>query len=78
MKIWELAPKDGAGVYQGYDSTQHVIVRAKSEARARELVAAGVYGAEGKEVWLDPEKTVCIPVPVRGKEGILCHYFLSS
>lgn len=53
-----------------YDCVSNLVVRAKSQKRAREL-AGVVSGDEGAEFWLDKKKSSCISVTQEGDEGVI-------
>ena len=49
----------------------NLIVRASSEQSAREL-AATAAGPEGREIWMNPEHSLCVVLPQEGNSGVIC------
>ena len=47
-----------------------IIVRANTEERARQLTSSRAYG-EGKEIWLDANKTSCHELLTEGIEEVI-------
>ena len=68
MKLWILRPVKEWQPW--YDSTFGVVVRAGNAKKARKL-ATSAAGDEGKEVWLDKEKTTCKEIKEDGKEEVI-------
>jgi hypothetical protein len=56
-----------------YDQNDALIVRATSEAHARNLAAEFVRGAgvEPPEVWLDASRSDCVPIPLEGESCVI-------
>jgi hypothetical protein len=91
MKLWLLSPhpevlaRDVNPWRPWYDKVFAAVVRAESEARARELLQAqagheglGIYQALGMNeeetaltVWLDEEYTRCLHLGSQGRAGVL-------
>ncbi len=53
-----------------YDECNGFVIRAESEQRARDM-AAGAAWDEGKDFWIDPARSYCLPLPVDGAEEIV-------
>jgi hypothetical protein len=91
MKLWLLTPRPAVlrraenPWRPWYDKVFAVVVRAESEARARELVqehagheGLGIHQAFGMledepviTVWIDEEYTRCVRLRPQGKEGVI-------
>ena len=55
-----------------YDEVMEIVVRASSEEEARKLASPKGMD-EGKDIWLDPKKTSCDPVPLLlSKAEVIC------
>ncbi len=57
-----------------YDCAHGFVVRASSEAHAREI-ASGEAGNEKAEFWKDPDKSRCEVLRVDGDPGIILRDF---
>ena len=57
MKFWLLRPVVGWDPW--YDKTFGFVVAAETERIARAITSDECYGVEGKDVWLDSDKTFC-------------------
>lgn len=94
--IWKLEPidpdypGDAWDYHGGYDCAHGFVVRAATEAEARQIVVDTregtpssafpdgwpVTGSEGPDVWLDPTATSCTPIDVDGEPAVLLRDFL--
>lgn len=71
MKLWLL--KRPYGAQPVYDATDGVVVRAESEAGARNI-ASNYHGDEGVGVWLTDEVT-CEELTADGEPGMILQDF---
>ncbi len=74
MRLWILSRLD---TVPQYDVTNAVVVRAHSEARAREL-AARVAGDEGAQVWIHEDESSCGELTADGVEAIIIRDFAAG
>ena len=72
MKLWQLTPlpERFETDWPSYDCAELFIVRAKTEAQARQY-ASEDHGDEGAQVWLDPAYTRCELVGIAGAPGVI-------
>jgi hypothetical protein len=66
MKLWYLRQKGACCDHEG--EVLAAIVRANTEQEAR-LCGGNFYCDEGREVWLDPEQSLCIELDPNGPYG---------
>lgn len=68
MKLWLLTrPEEDVG----WDERAGCIIRAETEAQARQIAHDTGGGDEESAVWLDPKTTACVEVTPAGKPGII-------
>lgn len=68
MKFWLLTR---VGLVTDVDVVNNVLVRAGTKIQARKI-AASVAGDEGKDAWIDAERSTCRLVPNEGSAGVIC------
>ena len=69
MRLFLLQAIEGCEDFQPwYDKAFGHVVRAGNEEEARQF-AAGACGNEGREAWLDNEKTSCEPLTANGGDA---------
>lgn len=86
MKLWILKPVDDMATTNikghevkrwTWDCVYGIVVRARSEEKARE-VAYHEAGDEGGDVWLDPKLTSCEALTGKGESGVVLRDFLAG
>lgn len=78
MKLWLLQPIEGQAAWERwYDKAFGFVVRAKTEAEAREL-ASEDCGDEGKMCWLDSAQSTCEELTRKGKSGVIMRDFRAA
>lgn len=75
MKLWLLKPIQDWE--PRYDKAFGFVVRAGTEEVAR-AYASKDSGAEGSEVWLDPQKTSCVVLSEDGEPGTILRDFAAA
>lgn len=74
MKLWLLTPAGGTDSkgspwYSTYDMNHGFIVRAKTEARAREM--ANTQSADEGAIWDNPKHVICKELTAEGNEAVI-------
>ncbi len=77
LKLYILRPvyREDGGIPKGgpwdpwYDKTFGAVIRADSEAKARQLMASDYRGAEGGPAWINPTLSTCELLTVDGAVG---------
>lgn len=81
MTLWILRPRGGLDEHgrwdPGYDRCWGVVVRAETEAAARDMAALEA-GDEGAESWTDPKHTTCRPLTADGDPGVVIKDFMAG
>lgn len=80
MKLWLLKPREEDKLWEPwYDKAFGFVVRAETEARARELAEemAGNESREGRQqfAWKDPEHSTCQELLPEGEETVVLRDF---
>jgi len=60
-----------------YDTYRAFVIRAESEAEAREI-CAGECGDEGAGTWRDPVWSTCLELPGNGGSGVVLTDFAAG
>jgi len=61
----------------GYDEYDSFVVRASNEAKARAIATVAEFGDDPSrrygysDVWLNPEKSTCLPLSGDGQPGVI-------
>jgi hypothetical protein len=77
VTLWLLRPVEGLDPWANcpWDCLHGVVVRAPSEAHARNL-ATTERGDEGSGPWLDPSLTTCVELLPEGADGVILADFV--
>jgi hypothetical protein len=78
MKLWHVTARDKRPEWEPwYDKAFAFVVRAETEAEAREL-AANCAGEEGSNPWLNSDASLCEILTPKGERGVIIKDFAAA